>query len=221
MGRHAFSVRGCPDQVPEQRGLTSPRGRQDQGTVQGSFPPEQPVRHGPGRPHRLTGHPDRCRGQAAQAPQLPVPDHRRAAQAHPVSPLYGEVTPAELVGHGVKRSPAGQFQQLLQFLSRHRLPAQGALPLRQHCRHGPSPPQPQLLHPGPLIRWEGHGLLPQTQGEDPHRLLKSLDLLLFHVPHHRPLPYILCGQAVGYDSRSPPPFLRYFSHIYLDSRPLM
>lgn len=138
-----------------------------------------------------------------QPPQLPVPDHRRTAQPHPVPPLYGEVAPAELVGHSVEGGPAGQLQKLLQLLPRHRFPSQGALSLRQHRRHGTPPPQPQLLHPGPLLRREGHSLLSQAQGKDPHRLFKSLDLLLFHISYHRPLPYILCGQAVGYDSPAP------------------
>ena len=182
-----------------------------------SVPPDQPVRHRAGRPHRLPCHPDRRRGQTAQPPQLPVPDHRRTAQPHPVPPLYGEVAPAELVGHSVEGGPAGQLQKLLQLLPHHRLPSQGALSLRQHRRHGPPPPQPQLLHPGPLLRWEGHGLLPQTQREDPRRLFKSLDLLLFHISYHRPLPYILCGQAVGYDSLAPPSFCDIFRTSFLTS----
>ena len=85
-----------------------------------------PTRAGP--PPPPDGPPGPLPRTGGAGPAAPVPDHRRAAQAHPVSPLYGEVTPAELVGHGVKRSPAGQFQQLLQFLSRHRLPAQGRSP---------------------------------------------------------------------------------------------
>ena len=84
--------------------------------------------------------------------RLKISPPRRTAVPHSPTrcpPLHGQIPPAQLVQHRVDRGPAGQLQQLLQVPARHRLPAQGPLPLREDRRQGLSAPEPQLLRPPP------------------------------------------------------------------------
>ncbi len=82
----------------------------------------------PPPPRELPRHPHRSGGQLPDGPHCPVLQGHRAAQPHPVSPLDGQVPPAELVQHGVDRGPGGQLQQLLQLLLGHGGPGQCPLP---------------------------------------------------------------------------------------------